>query len=588
MNKMINILHLEDSYKDSELIQSIIESGAITHQYFLADDEKKYIQLLETENIDLILSDYSLPDYDGIKALKFAKEKYAYIPYIFVSGTMGEDVAIDSMLNGATDYVLKHKLERLVPAINRAMHEYELEIMHKHAELKLKESEILFKTIFNDAPMGIALIDSLSGKILNINSMFAKIAGQTMAEMINIDWMRITHPDDIQLDQKKMTQLIKGEINGFQMEKRYIHPNGSSIWINMTVSSILNKDKLQPQHLCMIEDITLRKQTEQKLIIANKELGYQNQEKEKQAAELYIANRDLAFENKEKEIRAAELIIINNKLAFKNQEIEFRRAELNIANRELRFQNEEKEKRSAELVVANAEITSQNKKLHNQNKELEQFTYIASHDLQEPLRTLISFTELIQLEQNGKIDKQTDKYLNFIAKSTERMQELVTGLLDYAQIGKASALTLVDCNQIIKDVMDDLTVSINESNTKISVQDLPKLNGYSTELRQLFQNLISNAIKFRKKEENLEIKVFAKKDTANWTFSIQDNGIGIDEKNQDKVFTIYKRLHNRNEYEGLGIGLAHCKKIVALHNGSIWIESKLGHGSIFNFTIPKI
>ncbi|MDO9262291.1 MAG: ATP-binding protein, partial [Flavobacteriaceae bacterium] len=524
-------------------------------------------------------------------------------------GTMGEDVAIDSMLNGATDYVLKHKLERLVPAINRAMHEYELEIMHKHAELKLKESEILFKTIFNDAPMGIALIDSLSGKILNINPMFAKIAGQTMAEMINIDWMSITHPDDIQLDKNKMAQVVKGKINGFKIEKRYIHPNKSSIWINMTVSSLLDKDKLQPQHLCMIEDITLRKQTEQELIIANKELGYQNQEKEKQAAELYIANRDLAFENKEKEIRAAELIIINNKLAFKNQEKEFRTAELNIANRELRFQNEEKEKRAAELiiankelsfqneekekrtaelVVANAEIIAQNKKLHNQNKELEQFTYIASHDLQEPLHTLISFTELIKVEQNGKIDKQTDKYLNFIAKSTERMQELVKGLLDYAQIGKASALTLVDCNQIINDVMDDLTVSINESNAKITVKELPKLNGYETELRQLFQNLISNAIKFRKKEENLEIKVSAKKDTANWTFSIQDNGIGIDEKNQDKVFTIFKRLHNRNEYEGLGIGLAHCKKIVELHNGSIWIDSKLGDGSIFNFTIPKI
>lgn len=588
MNKLINILHLEDSYKDSELIQSIIESGKIAHQYFFADDEKKYIQILETENIDLILSDYSLPDYDGKKALKFAKEKYAYIPFIFVSGTMGEDVAIDSMLNGATDYVLKYKLERLVPAINRAMHEYELEIMHKHAELKLKESEILFKTIFNDAPMGIALIDSLSGKILNINPMFAKIAGQTMAEMINIDWMSITHPDDIQLDKNKMAQVVKGKINGFQIEKRYIHPNESSIWINMTVSSLLNKDKLQPQHLCMIEDITVRKQNEKELNIVNKELASQNEEKEKLAAELFLRNRELAFENMEKEIRATEMSIINKKLAFKNEEIEIGVAKLNIANRELLLQNDEKEKRTTELTIANQEITSQNKKLHIQNKELEQFTYIASHDLQEPLRTLISFTELIKVEQNGKIDKQTDKYLNFIAKSTERMQELVKGLLDYAQIGKERSLTLVDCNQIINDVMGDLTVSINESNTKISVQDLPKLNGYETELRQLFQNLISNSIKFRKKEENLEIKVSAKKDTANWTFSIQDNGIGIDEKNQDKVFTIYKRLHNRNEYEGLGIGLAHCKKIVELHNGSIWIESKLGHGSIFNFTIPKI
>jgi signal transduction histidine kinase len=137
--RIIRILHLEDSIKDSELIHSLIEGGSISYEYFLTDNEKDYLKILETENIDLILSDYSLPDYDGNEALKVAREKYPLVPFIFVSGAMGEDRAINAMLNGATDYVLKNKLERLVPAIKRAMHEHELEVKRKQSEVNLKE-----------------------------------------------------------------------------------------------------------------------------------------------------------------------------------------------------------------------------------------------------------------------------------------------------------------------------------------------------------------------------------------------------------------------------------------------------------------
>jgi signal transduction histidine kinase len=140
MDKKIKILHLEDSLKDSELIQSMIESGGIVHDYFLADNEKDYINILEKENIDLILSDYSLPGFNGKVALRIAKEYYPHIPIIFVSGTIGEDAAINTMLNGAADYVLKNKLERLVPAIKRALHEYELEKLHKQGEELLQQA----------------------------------------------------------------------------------------------------------------------------------------------------------------------------------------------------------------------------------------------------------------------------------------------------------------------------------------------------------------------------------------------------------------------------------------------------------------
>lgn len=255
----------------------------------------------------------------------------------------------------------------------------------------------------------------------------------------------------------------------------------------------------------------------------------------------------------------------------------------------LNFELEQKVKERTEtLLKREITLAEQNRKLKNQNKELEQFTYITSHDLQEPLRTLVSFTELLEKEFAGKLEGNGDIYIDFISQSSRRMQELVKGLLDYSRIGREKQLVEVDCNQIVKDVLSDMAITLAESKAKISVGNLPKLKGYSTELRQLFQNLISNAVKFRKKDVIPEVKIAVQEEKENWLFSIQDNSIGIDEKDMHKLFVIFKRLNNRDEYEGTGIGLAHCKKIVELHGGTIWAESKLGEGSTFKFTIQKL
>ncbi len=234
------------------------------------------------------------------------------------------------------------------------------------------------------------------------------------------------------------------------------------------------------------------------------------------------------------------------------------------------------------------EIESQNKRLQIQNKELEQFSYIASHDLQEPLRTLISFAELLKDEYSGKLDENADIYLNFILQSSGRMQSLVKGLLDYTRIGKERELSEVDCKLLIYQILTDIQLSISESNALITVKELPIIKAYSIELRLLLQNLISNALKFRKRDTTPEIEISAIEKEKEWLFAIKDNGIGIDKNDKDKIFVIFKRLHNRGEYEGTGIGLSHSKKIVELHGGQIWVESTLGNGSIFYFTVPKL
>jgi PAS domain S-box-containing protein len=195
MNKKIKILHLEDSLNDSELIRSLIESGGIGYDYFLADNEKDYLNILLKENIDLILADYSLPDYNGNEALKVAREKYSHIPFIFVSGTIGEDAAINTLLNGAKDYVLKNKLERLVPAITRAWHESELKVMNKQAEEKLKNSEEIFRFLAEYSPDMIFII--IKNKIYYVNLLCEKKLGYTKEELYapDFDFVSLVAPE---------------------------------------------------------------------------------------------------------------------------------------------------------------------------------------------------------------------------------------------------------------------------------------------------------------------------------------------------------------------------------------------------------
>ena len=232
------------------------------------------------------------------------------------------------------------------------------------------------------------------------------------------------------------------------------------------------------------------------------------------------------------------------------------------------------------------EMLAKNRKLEFQNTELEQFAYIASHDLQEPLITVSHCSKLLEEELAGKLEEDQQHYLTFIRSSTSRMQLLVKGLLDYSRIGKERKTSMVDCNTIVSDVILDMKISINESNAIIEYENLPIIEANATEMRQLFQNIISNAIKFTKKENSPKIKITAVIEEKKWIFSVIDNGIGIKKEDTDKVFVIFKRLHNRNEYQGTGIGLSHCKKIIEHHNGKIWVESKLNEGSTFKWTLP--
>ena len=243
------------------------------------------------------------------------------------------------------------------------------------------------------------------------------------------------------------------------------------------------------------------------------------------------------------------------------------------------YKDELREKIEAEYKV---------KILEERNKELLHFNHIASHDLQEPLRTINSFSNLIIRRHSDELDETIKEYLGFIEKSSIRMKRLIQGLLNYSRIGNTKTLEEINCQKLLKGIQLDLLASIKENQALLNIDKMPTVVGYKLELRQLFQNLISNALKFRNTGKKPIIDISCKKSNNKNIFCIKDNGIGIEQEYQKKIFDIFQRIHHRNSYEGTGIGLAVCKKIVDLHQGDIWIESKPGEGSSFFFSIPAL
>lgn len=236
--------------------------------------------------------------------------------------------------------------------------------------------------------------------------------------------------------------------------------------------------------------------------------------------------------------------------------------------------------------IKNEEIISQQlSELTVKNKDLEQFTYIASHDLQEPLRTVANFSEMIREDYPDKVEGNIKFYLDTIDAATSRMSILIRSLLDFSRLGRDRNISVVNCNDIVKDVIADLDSLIKKSKTQIVVEDLPIVNAYDTELRQVFQNLINNAVKFTNADVNPKIHISCLEDNGAYEFRVKDNGIGIDPKHFHRIFKIFRRLHKEEVFDGHGIGLANCHKIIQMHGGKIWVESEPGKGSTFKFTI---
>lgn len=665
----------------------------------------------------------------------------------------------------------------------------------ERAEEESRRSREHFQAIFEQAPLGIALVDSVSGKLININNRYAEIVGRTREEVLSSDWMSITHPDDLQEDLDNMARLNAGEIHDFRMNKRYFKPDGSLICISLTVSSILDTDSSHKLHLGMIEDITDRVREEQLLTskmnliqfsvdhtveelldeilneaekLTDSQISFVNfpdedQESFKlqtwsnQTKTIYCKPQEQNFHNPLSEagvwsdcVRLREPVIHNDynalphrkglpaghpeiirELVFPvlrgdkittimgvgNKPSDYNKQDLHVIelfanlswelSERMRVQQQLKESElkytivadnandwefwrapngqylyqspsckritgydakeflnDTELIIAithpddresfaqhrytveskqvpskaefkiitregeikwidhvcqpvfdtdgkfmgtrgsNRDITDRKRAEHeiqqlNQtleervaqrteqlegtNKELESFSYSISHDLRAPLRAISGFSQILSTRHRESLNEQGREYLDYIVEASFRMEQLINDLLEYSRLGRRSLnLRPVQLSEIIDNIYTDFESRLNEIGAKIYVsKELPDIYGEESLLRQIFSNLIENAINYRRKEVPLEIRIDSEKDDRGYVIKISDNGIGIPAEYYDKIFNVFQRLHNDDEYPGTGIGLSTVRKALGMMNGTIRVESTVGEGSTF-------
>ncbi|MEG5038243.1 MULTISPECIES: ATP-binding protein [unclassified Microcoleus] len=306
--------------------------------------------------------------------------------------------------------------------------------------------------------------------------------------------------------------------------------------------------------------------------------------------ESHLSLRNLQKQLKEQNMLLQEEITsrlaVEKTLQEKNhilqQEISTRRAvEKALQEQNLVLQQEISNRQRAESALLKS-----NQELARSNAELEQFAYVASHDLQAPLATIASYAQLLEKRYKDQLDTQGSKFIGNIVHGCTRMQTLIDDLLEYSRVGRSrKPFELTDCNHAVEQALANLQGAIRETKAVVTYSELPAVMGDISQLIQLFQNLVSNAIKYRHDAPPV-VHITACRQEENWLISVSDNGIGIAPQHQKRIFQIFQRLHTQREYSGTGIGLAICQKIVELHGGFIWVESEPEQGSTFHFTLP--
>ena len=487
----------------------------------------------------------------------------------------------------------------------------------------LENSEIT-QFLFAHNPSGVVLLKP-TGEILRANSQFGDMILYKNSDLVGLAFKKMIHPEDLprfrSLLEKPIDQPSSStpEILEGRLKKR----DGSWLYVKCSIGHVLTKGG-SPCLIGIIENQTEIRTLQEQLDNSLANLFHIKERLEKMEFSLENTRIGVTWADRESRVAFtnkayAEMVGVGKEQLIGMRVIDYRTYFDEESWKKLWEETKEEKHKIIELefpptqpegiaipVEASINYIEFNgipyilvffrdisirkkhlKKVEQQNREMEQFTYAASHDLQGPLKTIKNYINLLKEELGDNIEEEAHKFLEVVYNSANRMKILTNHLLDFSRLGQKRTKTWVNCEEILKNIQTDLEASISESQTRIEVGPLPEIFGYETELRLLFQNLIINATKFRKKEVTPIIKIGVQEEINHWVFSVADNGIGIKPAHQDRIFGIFQRLHSQKDYEGTGIGLANCRKIAELHDGNIWVESREGEGSTFFIKIPK-
>jgi len=480
----------------------------------------------------------------------------------------------------------------------------------------LEQLEAKYHDLYENAPDMFVSVDAKTKKIRECNQLLVNNLGYKKDEIIGKPLFFIYHPDCLD-DVKKVFQSFTetGKVHNEELQLR--QKNGSKIDVMLNVSAVMGEKGNEIHCMCILRDITNMKELEKKfkklletapdaIVIVNKKghivlvnqqtenlFGYSSEELIGQEVELLMP---VKFRNKHQGHRAGyarnpgfrpmgaglELYGIHKK--GREFPIEISLSPLDM-EKEILYSSTIRditERKNTERLLK--EYAAE---LEKSNEELELFAYVASHDLQEPLRVIISYMGLLEKRYMGQLDEKATKYIDNAVSASCRMRNLIDDLLTYSRLTTiCKSFRKTNLTKTIKQVYNDLEISIKENKAKVYYNKLPIVKSDKTQMYQLFSNLVGNAIKFRKPDKAPEIYIGATRQGKEWIISVRDNGIGIKKEYFDKIFVIFQKLHTRLKYGGTGFGLAICKKIIEQHGGTIWLESKPGKGSTFYFSLP--
>lgn len=641
-SRKIRILQIEDNPGDVRLIKEmLLEVKTINCTLNSASDLASGIEYINTHECDLILLDLGLPDSMGLMTLEKIHSVNSVIPVVIMTGLDDEELGLKAVQSGAQDYLIKSEIDR-----NILMRSIRYSIERKRIDEKLRRSEERFRSTFEQAAVGLAHV-SLEGDWLRVNEKLSDILGYRPEELLNMNCLKMTHPDDLPEDSRNIELLLKYKTKTYTIEKRYEHKDGHFIWCQLTRSLVEESPEAPRYFLSVIEDISKRKQTELALLDSEQRLGTIFREspsaivitsmKDGRYIDVneaflqitgYSRNEIIGHRTSEVDIfenpsdRKSLIRTIEKTGEVRNMEFGFRLKSgesaagllqatvLNIENEPqmLSVVTDITERRKAMIQIQqyvdelqankvtlenNArEMTELNEKLRELNTSKDKFFSIVAHDLRSPFSALLGFSEYMYRHIEELTPEEVKDFSFRIYKSLNTLLKLIENLLQWARIhtGKMEfAPDLFNLNELIDEILNIYHMNAARKNIQILCSLDQPYNVFADQdmIDSVLRNLLSNAIKFT--ASGGEIRISAKKAGSFVEVSVSDTGIGIEKADMERMFKIDETMtrEGTEKEKGTGLGLVLCREFVEMNGGTIQVESEAGKGSTFRFTVPE-
>lgn len=636
MKKELQILFVEDVPADALMVNHALKRAGLSFTSKRVDSKAIFIHELKRNPPDVILSDHGLPSFDGFTALAIAREKCPDVPFIFVTDSLGEQMAIETFESGATDYVLKKDLSKLAEVVRRGLREAQKRARIRHKTHQLRESEERFRMLVEGVKDYALFMLDTKGRITSWNSGAQRLHGYRASDAHGKHFSLFYTAEDIERDLPAEHLRIAAVEGHFEEEGWRLAKGGKRFWAYVVINPVHDGSRELRGFAQVTRNITERKHTEQAL--RRSEEGLRQMVEGVKDYAIYMLDPQghvISWNSGAQTIEGyhAEEIIGNHfSCVFPPEDIEqgkpakllaqasaeggatdegwrvrkdgsrywsemvltalrdetgkvtgFSKISHDItaqkqAREEIRQLNEQLEQR----------VTERTAQLQAANQELEAFSYSVSHDLRAPLRRLVGYADILQSEADS-LNEEAKRHLQIIAESGRQMNDLIEALLTFSRMGASEMRQQrVSVASLVEEARRELRREINGRQVDWRISNLPEVRGDPLLLRQVMVNLLSNALKYTRTRPKTVIEIVGKTAEQENIISVRDNGVGFDMAHADKLFGVFQRLHRPNEFEGSGIGLANVRRIIGRHGGRVWAEGAVEQGATFYVSLPRL